>query len=99
MASNYIPAFICVNHVVSLPTVNTSNRHLTMKQITLNIPDNQYAFFTELVQKLGLEKVKEESVDTEQQVLQGIAQGLREVKQIEEGKKKGTPLKDFLDEL
>ena len=70
-----------------------------MKQITLNIPDSQYAFFTELVEKLGLEKVREESVNAEQQVLQGIAQGLREVKQIEEGKRKGIPLKDFLDEL
>lgn len=70
-----------------------------MKQITLNIPDSQYAFFTELVEKLGLEKVREESVNAEQQVLQGIAQGLREVKQIEEGKRKGTPLNDFLDEL
>ena len=70
-----------------------------MKQITLNIPDNQYSFFLELVQKLGLEKVKEETIDSQQEVLQGIAQGLREVKQIEEGKMKGILLKDFLDEL
>ncbi len=70
-----------------------------MKQITLNVPDNQYAFFLELVQKLGLEKVKEETVNSQQEVLQGIAQGLREVKQIEEGEMKGTLLKDFLDEL
>ncbi len=70
-----------------------------MKQITLNIPDNQYAFFLELVQQLGLEKVKEETIDSQQEVLQDIAQGLREVKRIEEGKTKGTLLKDFLDEL
>lgn len=70
-----------------------------MKQINLNIPDNQYAFFLELVKNLGLEKVKEEEADTQEEVLQGIAQGLREVKRIEEGKMKGPPLKDFLDEL
>ena len=70
-----------------------------MKKITLNIPDNQYAFFTELVEKLGLEKVKEETVESEEYVLRGIAQGLQEVRQIEEGKIKGTELKDFLDEL
>lgn len=71
-----------------------------MKRITLNIPDNQYAFFLELVKKLGLEKIKEEAVDTQQEeVLQGIAQGLREVRHIEEGNMKGTRLKDFLDEL
>ena len=69
-----------------------------MKQITLNIPDNQYSFFLELVQKLGLKKVKEETIDSQQEVLQGIAQGLREVKRIEEGKMSGTPLREFLNE-
>lgn len=43
--------------------------------------------------------MKEETIDSQQEVLQGIAQGLREVKNIEEGKMKGTSLKDFLDEL
>ncbi len=30
-----------------------------MKQITLNIPDDKYAFFLELVEHLGLEKVND----------------------------------------
>jgi len=34
-----------------------------MKQITLNIPDNKYSFFLELVEHLGLEKVQDESSD------------------------------------
>jgi len=72
-----------------------------MKQITLNIPDHQYAFFLELVDRLGLEKVREDVLDPnpKDEVLIGIARGLDEVKQIEEGKVKGTELKDFLDEL
>lgn len=70
-----------------------------MKQITINIPDNKYSFFIELVKNLGLEKVKEEPVGTSEKVLKDIEQGFREVKLIQEGKMKGTPLKDFLDEL
>ncbi|MCC5929443.1 MAG: hypothetical protein JJU28_09380 [Cyclobacteriaceae bacterium] len=70
-----------------------------MKQITINIPDNKYSFFLELLKNLGLEKVKEKPVDARQQALEGLEQGLREVKLIEEGKMKGTPLKEFLDEL
>jgi hypothetical protein len=70
-----------------------------MKQITVNIPDNKYSFFLELVKNLGLEKVKEEQVETKEEVLKGIEQGFNEVKLIQEGKMKGTPLKDFLDEL
>ena len=70
-----------------------------MKQITINVPDNKYSFFLELVKNLGLEKVKEEPVDTSQEALKGLEQGFREVKLIQEGKMKGTPLKEFLDEL
>ena len=70
-----------------------------MKQITLNVPDNKYSLFLELVKNLGLEKVKEEPIEATQQVLEGLEQGLREVKLIHEGKMKGTPIKEFLDEL
>lgn len=70
-----------------------------MKQITLNIPDNKYEFFLELVKNLGLEKVKEEPIEAEQEALRGLEQGFKEVKLIQEGKMKGTPLKEFLDEL
>ena len=34
-----------------------------MKQVTINIPENMYGFFIELIQKLGLEKVENEIVD------------------------------------
>ena len=71
-----------------------------MKHITLKIPDNKYSFFMELIKNLGIEKVKEEPLNAEEKkVLNSIEKGLREVKLIEEGKLKGTPLKDFLNEL
>lgn len=33
---------------------------MSMKQVTLNIPDNKYQFFMELVKNLGFVKVKDE---------------------------------------
>lgn len=69
-----------------------------MKKITLDIPDNKYPFFLELVKNLGFVKVNEESESSEE-VLHDLAQGFKEVKLIEEGKIKGTTLKDFLNEL
>lgn len=39
-----------------------------MKQITLNIPDNKYSFFMELVKNLGLEKVKDKPADSDSEV-------------------------------
>jgi len=70
-----------------------------MKQITLNIPEDKYSFFLELVENLGLEKVKEEQIEAGQEVLEGLEQGFKEVKMIQEGKMNGTPLKKFLNEL
>ncbi len=32
---------------------------MMMKQVTLNIPENKYQFFMELLQNLGLEKTQE----------------------------------------
>lgn len=39
-----------------------------MKQITLNIPDNKYSFFLELVKNLGLEKVKDKASDSTDEI-------------------------------
>ena len=70
-----------------------------MKQITVNVPDSKFAFFMELIENLGLEKVNEEAAGTGEEALAGIEQGFREVKLIQEGKMKGTSLKEFLNEL
>jgi endonuclease IV len=70
-----------------------------MRQITLNIPENMYSFFNELIQKLGLEKINEVDANSEEEILAGIERGLKEVKEIEEGKIKGKPLREFLNEL
>lgn len=72
---------------------------MIMKKITIMIPDNKYSFFLELVKNLGLEKVKEEPIEASQEALEGLEQGFREVKLIQEGKMKSTPLQEFLDEL
>jgi hypothetical protein len=70
-----------------------------MKQITINIPDDKYSFFLELIRNLGLEEENEKSIDASQEALQSLEQGFKEVKLIQEGKMKGTSLKDFIDEL
>lgn len=74
-----------------------------MKQITVNVPDHQYAFFVELVDNLGLEKAVEENVEvetlTEEEVVNDLAHAFKEVKLIEEGKVIAKPAREFLDEL
>lgn len=71
-----------------------------MKEITLQVPNNKYKFFMELMKSLGFVKVaKADEGDSKEEIEANLRQGFREMKQIEEGKLKVTPAKDFLDEL
>ena len=71
-----------------------------MKQITLNVQDNNYPFFVELVKNLDfISKVEPDEEPTKEQILQGIREAVQEVKLILAGKLKGIPAKDFLNEL
>lgn len=71
-----------------------------MKEITLKIPDNKYNFFMSLMKNLGFVKVEVvDDGDSKEEVIKNIKQGFEEMKLIKDGKSKGTPLKDFLDEL
>jgi len=71
-----------------------------MKEIILKIPDNKYDFFVSLLKNLGFVKFElTVDGDSKEEVIKNIKQGFEEMKLIKEGKLKGTPLKDFLDEL
>lgn len=68
-----------------------------MAQITLNIKDSKLPFFLELIKNFDFVKV--DDYPTKEEVKENIRQGLRELKLVEQGKLKTTPLKDFLNEL
>ena len=71
-----------------------------MKEVKLKIPDKEYYFFMNLVNKLGFVKVEKiEHEDSKEEIRNNLNAGFKEMKLIREGKKIGTPLKDFLDEL
>jgi hypothetical protein len=69
-----------------------------MKQIIINIPDDKYAFFIELVKSLDFVQM-EEMGDSKEEIIANLKEGFKEMKQFKEGRLKGTPLEDFLDEL
>ena len=71
-----------------------------MKQLTIQVPDNKYRFFKELVNNLGFAKSVEVSEEpAKEEILTGIREAIEEVKSIKAGKKKAVLLKDFLNEL
>lgn len=71
-----------------------------MKEITLKVPNKEYSFFIKLLESLGFVSIeKPKNNDSSEYVLNSIKKGIEEVKDIESGKKSGTKLDEFLDEL
>jgi uncharacterized protein YpbB len=76
-----------------------------MRQITIQVPDQQYEFFMQLVRNLKFVKVKQESpleaqlTPSQKKTWKNIKQGFEELKMMEEGKMKTIPAEDFLKEL
>ena len=72
-----------------------------MKTITLHIPNKKYSQFVELAKNLRyVKKIElEDDEPTKEEILEGIKEGLKEVKLIQQGNIKATFLKDFLNEL
>lgn len=75
---------------------------LSMKEITVKVPEEQLGFFNQLIEQLGFvekKKVSQKKRSDKQRILKGIEKGLKQVKLVKEGKLKARPLKNFLNEL
>jgi hypothetical protein len=76
-----------------------------MKQVTLNIPENQFPFFMKLVRSLNFVQVAEPTnledqlSSTQKETWSNIKTGFEELKEVEKGKRKARPVQELLNEL
>ena len=72
-----------------------------MAKLTLEIDDNKIVFFKDLIQHFSFVKIKdtEQKGDTDEEIRENIRAGVKELKEVLEGKKKSRPAKEFLKEL
>ena len=72
-----------------------------MATLTLEIEDKEVKFFKEMLKRFSFVHLKKAELDedTDEQVMENLRQGIKEMRLIERGKLKGTPFKDFLKEL
>ncbi len=72
-----------------------------MKRVTLNIPDNKYSFFMELVKSLGFVKVAEKQKLTQKQhqFVEGNKKSLEQMEQHLKGKIQLKSADQLFDEL
>lgn len=76
-----------------------------MKQITVNVPDNQFGFFMNLIESLRFVQIEEpskleKSLTIEQkEIWENIKNGFSELKMIEKGELQSRPISALLSEL
>jgi hypothetical protein len=72
-----------------------------MAKLILEIEDKKLKFFKEILQNFSFVKIEEDEYeeDTDEQVKENIRAGIKELKEVLEGKKESRPAKDFLKEL
>jgi len=72
-----------------------------MKQVTLNIPDNKYQFFMELVKSLRFVKVSAEPNFSKEQMdfVDDLQDSLKQVELHQKGEIELQSAEDFLNEL
>jgi hypothetical protein len=69
-----------------------------MQRVIVEIPDNKLSFFMELLNNLGIKKVKNLS-EQQKRVVNDLQHSLEQVKQHQEGKIKLQSARDFLNGL
>lgn len=70
-----------------------------MKQITLNIPENKFQFFIELLKNLDFVKIEENQGDSKQEIVENLEKGFDDLKKYKQGKLETTSAKEFLNEI
>ena len=71
-----------------------------MRHVTVYTTDKEYKHFVELAKNLHyLKKIETDEEPTKEEVIQNLKRGFEEMKLFKKGKLKGTPAKDFLNEL
>lgn len=69
-----------------------------MQRVVIDIPDNKFNFFMELVNNLGFKKIKKLS-ERQKEFIDDLQRSIEQVKQHQEGKIKLQSARDFLHEL
>jgi len=68
-----------------------------MKELTLEIEEEKYKFFLDLVDSLDFVTVRKTA--SKKELILSVARGMKEAKQASEGKTKSRSAKSFLNEL
>jgi hypothetical protein len=71
-----------------------------MATLTLQIEDEKVDFFKDLIENFSFVKVQlEDDEDSDEDIRENIGQGIKEMRLVEKGELKSTPIRELLKEL
>lgn len=68
-----------------------------MKKLTLNIPDDRFLFIMELMNQLGIDTDQKSQTDIELDPEKNLIQGLKELREVTEGKLSVKSIGEFFN--
>ena len=76
-------------------------KQLIMREITINIPNNDYPFFQRMVQGFGWNYKEQENKleDSKEEVLESLDRAFAEFRQMQISGRKGRRAEELVDEL
>ena len=76
-------------------------KQLIMREITINIPNNDYPFFQRMVQGFGWKYKEQENKleDSKEEVLESLDRAFAEFRQMQISGRKGRRAEELVDEL
>lgn len=74
---------------------------IKMTQVVLTVKNSKLPFFLELIRNFDFVQVEDTIYvePTNNEIIENIKEGLKEVQLIEQGKQEGTLFQDFINEL
>ena len=78
--------------------MNKEKNTIKMKQLTINVKNDKYKFFIELIKNLDFVEIEDES-DSKEDIVRNIIEGFNELEEYKKGNLKTTNANDFLNEL
>ena len=73
--------------------------NLNKRQIVLNVADNKYNFFMELLKNFDFVQIDDNQGDSKEEIVANLSQAFKELKLIKEEELQSRPVEEFLNTL
>jgi hypothetical protein len=82
-----------------MSTTTLNKKRKGTRQVVLNVATGKYSFLIELLKNFDFVQIEKDGGDSKEDIIANLTQSFKELRLIKEGKLKGRPAEEFLNEL